>query len=151
MNKKLGTVIIVALLLIGISFYGGMKYGQSKTPSGFNAQMAQNFRNGKTGVGIGATGANRSAGFTTGLVLSKDATSITVKTPDGGSKIIIYSGSTEISKFASGTIADIIVGQNISVNGQANSDGSVTAQTIQIRPAMPVGQPNGNQTAPATK
>lgn len=44
--------------------------------------------------------------------------------------------STEISKFSEGAINDLEIGKNISINGTANSDGSLIAQMIQLRPAF---------------
>lgn len=79
---------------------------------------------------------NGGDGFIAGEIISKDDKSLTIKSPNGGSKIILYSSATEISKMASGTIADLSIGQTLTVSGQANQDGSFTAQLIQIRPAM---------------
>jgi hypothetical protein len=89
--------------------------------------------------GTGAGGGRFTAGanFISGDVLAKDAQSITVKMRDGSSRIILYASSTEVSKFAAGTIDDVAVGKTIMVNGKTNTDGSITAQTIQIRPPMP--------------
>ncbi len=143
MNKK---IISLVLLVIagGALFYGGMKYDQSKKTA---SRGASNFANlspeerqaratagGFAGMGRGGR-AGGGTGFITGEVISKDDKSVTIKLNDGGSKIVFLSESTEITKSASGSINDLEVGKNISVNGVANSDGSVTAQTIQLRPA----------------
>lgn len=128
MKKNLIILIVVAVVVGVAAFYGGMKYSDSKRPGGAAQRLGQ----------AGLLGGNRqsNAGFVNGDVISKDDKSITVKTRDGSSKIIFYSASTEISKFASGSASDLAVGTSIMVNGKTGSDGSVAAQTIQIRPAM---------------
>ncbi len=130
MTKKLLLIIaaIVIIVVGGTSFYGGMIYGKNQSTKSFNPQ---NFRIGQAGNRNG-NGAN--VNFLTGDIISKDDSSVTIKLRDGGSKIVFYSDTTEISKFASGTISDLEVGKSVSVQGQSNSDGSVTSQTIQIRP-----------------
>lgn len=142
MNKLIAIVIATAVVVGGGAFYGGMKYVQSQAPQR-NAQGFQNLspeerqqRIQRFGGSGGGNGGTRS-GFTSGEILSKDDKSITIKMRDGGSKIIFYSDTTEISKFVNGSPSDLEIGKNVSVNGTANSDGSITAQSIQIRPAMP--------------
>jgi len=142
MNKNtIITAIIVAIVFAGAGFFGGMKYQQRKTPAvvtrapGTFGNFAEgNFagRGGRTG------GANGGAGFASGQILKVDSNSITVQLPNnGGSKIVFYSTSTPIGEMKAGSAADLTTGQNVLVTGTPNSDGSVTAQNIQIRPAMP--------------
>lgn len=131
MDKKLIIVSLVAVILIGAAFYGGMAYGKSQRPAMFarNGQGGQ-FGNFARGGARGAGG-----GFTAGEVLSKDAGSLTIKLPNGSSMIVLTSSSTAVMKAATGTIADVQVGSNVAVQGSANSDGSLSAQSIQLRPA----------------
>ena len=55
---------------------------------------------------------------------------------DGGSKIVFFSNSTEISKMTDGLIDDIEIGKQVMVGGDQNSDGSYTAETIQLSPRV---------------
>ena len=151
MNKLIVSVIAVAVVVGGGAFFGGMKYAESKSPRGqfsradfqnlspeerqqrFGANAGGAFGGDHAGGG-GFRGGERRGGFTAGEILSKDDKSVTVKLQDGGSRIIFLSDSTQISKSTSGTLSDLAVGESIMVTGTANSDGSVTAQTIQLRP-----------------
>lgn len=74
-----------------------------------------------------------SINMTNGEVLSKDEFSITVKNRNGGSRIVLFSSSTTILKLTEGIIDDIKMGDNITVTGKINTDGSITAESIQIR------------------
>lgn len=134
--QKYAPVIIVAIVVGVAGFFGGMQYSKSKTPSIPN--MRGNF-GGAPGQGSTArfAGPRGGAGVVMGEVLSKDATSITVKIPDGGSKIVFYSSSTEFMKTGVVSIDDVEVGKSVFINGPANSDGSVTAQSVQLGRALP--------------
>lgn len=127
------SIVIVAIVVAIIGFYGGMKYGQSKSTVTGNSQYgAGGARTG--GVGARFRGANGGSA-TAGDVLSKDASSLAVKTRDGSSKLIFYSASTPITKMVSGSADDVQAGTAVTVEGTPNSDGSINAQMIQIRPA----------------
>jgi len=134
--KKLILIIIALVIVGGGAFYGGMKYEQSKSPlTNFSRQNFQNLspeqRQQFLQQGVGQ---RAGAGFLSGEVINKDEQSLTLKMPDGGSKIIFFSDSTQISKTTEGSIDDIEIGKQIMVSGEQNSDGSYTAKTIQLSP-----------------
>lgn len=145
--KKFIPIIILIILIVGAgSFYGGMKYGESKNPA--NSFMKNGFKNfgvnGGPGNLLGQIGRGQNgASFNAGEIIAKDDTSITIKLKDGGSKIIFYSGSTTIGKTAIGAISDLNIGETINANGKTNQDGSITATNIQI---MPEAAPENSQT-----
>jgi hypothetical protein len=128
MKKAILIIVAIAIVVGGLSFYGGMKYQESKIPKGV---AGRNFQN--TGGLNGSTG-QRSSNFSNGEIVSKDDKSVTIKLGDRGSKIIFYSDTTEISKFVAGTANDLEIGKSVTINGTTNQDGSLTAQSIQIRP-----------------
>ncbi len=137
MNMKKILPIIIAVIVTGsVAFYGGMKYQTSKTPTGlaganFQKQMfsGQNGQQNGAARRIGGTGG---ANMAAGEIIARDAQNITVKLQDGGSKIIFFSDSTKITKSANGTINDIEIGQTVMAGGKQNTDGSLTAETLQI-------------------
>jgi hypothetical protein len=137
--KKIIPIIIVAIVAGGLSFYGGMKYGQSANPqTGSTRTDFQQMRS--AGVGQAGQrsgfGQGQNGGFTGGEIISKDDKSITVKLRDGSSKIVFVSASTEVMKSVHGSSNDLAVGEQVTVTGSANSDGSITAQSVQIRPEL---------------
>lgn len=155
MSKKILTIILIThIIAIGVGVYGGMRYAKSKSsltnlrnlsPEQRQQMFQQAGANGRGGPRSGNQGG---ANFTAGDIITKDdpapeqardgaSKSITIKLRDGGSKIIFFSDSTEVVKSVSGTASDLEIGKTITVNGTANQDGSITAQSIQLRPANP--------------
>jgi len=128
--KKTSLIIIaiIVLIVVGIgAFYGGMLYGKSQSKTTASSSF-QTFRGARTG----ASGAS----IILGDIIGEDSTSITLQLPNGsGSKIIFYSDTTQISKTTTGAASDLTNGTSVNVTGIANADGSVTANSIQIRPA----------------
>ena len=86
----------------------------------------------------GTRGERNSGGFVVGEIILKDDKSVTVKLNDGGSKIIFTSDSTSVTKSAQGALSDLQIGTQILANGMPNQDGSITAQTIQLSPQLPM-------------
>jgi len=145
-NKMLVGFIIALVIVGGGSFYGGMVYGKSQAASQRNSAFGQRqgFGAGLAGGLSGASGLTRdenraAGGFVNGAIIAQDDKSITVKSQSGGSKIIFLSDSTQITKSVDGSLADLAIDKNVTVTGSANSDGSLTAQYIQLRPDVPAG------------
>ena len=131
MNKKI--ISIIAALVIGAAggFFGGMKYQQNKTVKTFAGRAGQFGPNSQGGRRGGAGG----TGFSGGQVIAKDGKSITVKLNNGGSQIVLLAPSTQYRKAVDGTLSDVSVGSQVAATGSSNADGSLTAQSVQIRSA----------------
>ena len=151
-NKNIVVVIVVAVVAAGAGFFGGMKYtagqGNGNSRSGGFANLTPEQRQARFGqFGGGGRGNRAAGGFANGSVLSKDDKSVTIKLNDGsGSKIIFTSASTQVMKAVSGSVADVVVGGQISAMGTPNADGSLNAETIQIRPNTPPGDRSATTT-----
>lgn len=136
MKNNLAVVAIIVVLVGVGSFFGGMKYQQSKTS---NSPLRQ-FQGGGQGTRQG--GQNASGRFggggvpVVGEIISSDDKSITVKLQDGSSKIVLLPDNVTVSKTDQGSKADLKNGVRVGVFGTSNSDGSVTAQNVQLNPAF---------------
>jgi hypothetical protein len=150
-------VVVVVAVAVG-GFFGGRATAGGGTPtveaavkalqSASPQQLQQVLRNGGGFQGApNGSGTGRFAGgnAVTGTILSADASSITVKTADGSTKIVLVSSSTTVSKTQEGSISDLTVGQNVIATGTSNSDGTVTASRIQVGATLPnvQGGPGG--------
>jgi hypothetical protein len=136
--KKKGSgvvVLVVVLLLAGGAFWGGVKYGQSSRPKRMD------------NVRLGSLNTTNGGEMMSGEILSKDESSVTVKLTEGGSKIIFLTSETKINKMASIGLGDLAVGEQVSVNGKTNTDGSLSATNISVRPADG-GQPMSGDRPP---
>ena len=120
-NPKLIAIIAVLIVLGGGSFYAGMKYQESKAQSG-TGQFQNRNRSGFRPVA--------------GEIIGSDDKSITVKLADGSSKIVLLSEKTEINKADKANVVDLKAGEKVAVFGTENSDGSISAQNIQLNPQL---------------
>lgn len=128
---------IIVVIVAGISFYVGTFFG-SRSNSGPNfSEFSQNGnRTGFNPSNLNGGARNASAGVNFGEIISIENGQITVKLDNGGSKLLFIQDSTIVSKSVEGNIGDLSKGTNITFQGTNNSDGSITAQSIQIRPSQ---------------
>ncbi len=129
--------LAVVLLVIGLAagFFAGMQYQKSQRSQFLQANgQAGNFQR-RLG------GQNGNIRPVAGEIISSDDKSITVKMQDGSSKIVLLSGSTAITEATSAGKQALQTGKQVVVFGNQNSDGSVTAQNIQLNPQSRFGTP----------
>ncbi len=125
-NFKLLTIILV--VVVGVAgFFSGMQY-----------QKMQRGNSGQSGSGTGRIGRfqGQNGNFrpVRGEIISSDDKSITVKAQDGSSKIVLFSGNVSITEATATGKESLKTGKQVMVFGSENSDGSVTAQNIQLNP-----------------
>lgn len=130
--KKIKTYIIWVIVAI-IALVGGIFWGKAMGASGaastqrpFAGAFASSTR-GFAGRGAGAGGS-----VYAGQVASISGTNLTLQLPNGNSEVVFYATSTPVNEQASVPISKVAKGTNVIINGTANSDGSVTAQSIEI-------------------
>ncbi|MBP8591183.1 hypothetical protein KBI33_01790 [Candidatus Shapirobacteria bacterium] len=136
-KQKLIIIVLVTFLVAGGGgFFAGKKYQQSRWPKAafgqrerFSGQMGNPGGAGKQG--------NPSLGVRplSGKVISQDEKGFTVGLPDGGSKIVLLSENTLFKRVENAAKDDLAVGSQVMILGQENSDGSISAQSVQIENA----------------
>jgi len=134
MKNNLIIVAVLALIIGGVvGFLGGIQYQKFQRSQAFqfNGQATQLNGSGNFRAGQGSRN-----GFApvTGEIIDSDDKSITVKLEDGSSKIVLLSKETSISKSDSVSISELKKGERVAAFGTQNSDGSITAQNIQLNP-----------------
>ncbi len=149
MNKnQIGAMVLIAGILgyfIGVNFPLGKKIDNLPNQQGFKNQNENQLNNqGRTNsqrLGQRSGGANNASGLrpVNGEIIAVDDKSITVKLQNDTSKIILLDSKSSINKTATATVADLKIGEKIAAFGTENSDGSLTAQNVQLNPALKEG------------
>ncbi len=139
-RKKLLLCIIPLVIIVGGgSFYGGMQYQKKlmakNLPSGVGNFGGMTPPSGSSREQNGGTPGNGRGSAVDGEIISKDDKSVTIKTSDGSTKTVYFSDSTTVSKNEQGSASDLAVGTKVMASGSSNSDGSVSAERIQIQPS----------------
>lgn len=145
MKRYLPLILLTVGLLIG--FAGGFyfkTYQQSKQRPNFmngNSNTQRFVPNG--GSREDGQGRVNFGGATEGDIISIDEKSITVKLLDGSTKIIFLGDTTTYSNISDSKKEDLKIGIKVAVFGSSNTDGSLTAQRIQLNPIVvsPLPQP----------
>ncbi|GGU58084.1 hypothetical protein [Lentzea flava] len=128
------TIVLGVAVLVIVAFVGGVfvqkSFGSTQTPTRQNA-AARQFN------GTPPSGTNRGGRGTIGTIDHVDGTTVYVKTQNGEIVNVSTSDSTKVQITSDGKLTDLKAGQQVVVQGQQGSDGTVTAQTLTQRP------PNG--------
>jgi hypothetical protein len=146
-NVKTLVPMICVLVGLGVGFLGGFEFKNYQLKKSFNGQTAGRGNTQQIGM---------RGGVVFGSILSMDDKSITVKLSDGSSKIVLFGTSTTYTNTVDAAKSDLKVGENVAVSGTSNSDGSVTATSVQINPKFQINaqsfqNPTSSGTTKTTK
>ncbi|MDO8599771.1 MAG: hypothetical protein Q7S02_06725 [bacterium] len=144
MQKLISAIVVTALVAGGGAFYGGTAYAKRRSPSLRGGQEARvsggvrgdRARDGQGMMGFRGTFGARGDSVVGGEIIASDAGTVTIKLRDGGTRIVRIAPTTTVTKSVAGSVEDLATGTSIIVNGNKNSDESVTATTIQLVPTV---------------
>ena len=139
-TQQLVIVAVGAVIIAALAFYGGMQYQKSQGRQAFAGGFA-----GASGQFGGTRGAGGTAGGgaansatrgrpVVGSIVNQDASSFTVKLADGSTKIVLIDDKTIFDKTSTVPQSEVKTGENVGVFGITNTDGSITAQNVQLNP-----------------
>jgi hypothetical protein len=139
-GRRIVIFLLVTLVIAGGAFYGGMVYGKGQAQPTFAGAGIPG--GGPNALGPGGTppaGSARpgsaQAGMVMGQITEVTATTLTITDSNGKTTQINVSDTTLIEKQASVTLADLAQGETVMVSGSQQSDGSITARSVQVAPA----------------
>jgi hypothetical protein len=131
-TMKKYTVHIVWLVVAIVALGGGYYWGKAGAAGARGAgRLAGAYGSSTRSFAGGAAG----GGLAVGQISAIDSSDITLQLANGNSQVVFYSSSTQISEPTIVPPSALSVGTNVMVGGTTNSDGSLTAQSIQVRSA----------------
>jgi len=140
-TKSFVTLLAVAVILgsiIGGALAGGIAIGKSQGKSEARQELQSQIGQSSSTTGQGNfqfpgnfTGIPSGIGATVGTVEKVEGNIVTLNTRQG-TDIVNIGNSTSIQKMSGGSLADISPGENITVSGNKNADGSIEGRNITI-------------------
>jgi len=124
------TAVLGSVVAAGALFAGGLLVGHSTGASTTTSQAAGSFgapgarASGDSGFGAG------SGGLTSGEITSIDGSTVTLKASDGSTVTISTTDGTTVRTTTDATVSDLGVGDTVTVIGETDSSGNVTARAI---------------------
>jgi hypothetical protein len=146
-------IVVLAVVCVG-SFLGGMMYGKNQ-PDAARVTVATTVNGsgqgamppgGQGGPGTGQGGQGR-GGMLSGQVESIADGVMTIADSKGKQTQVKVTDTTLIQKQASVPLSNLQTGESVLVSGSQNSDGSITARSVQVVNGAALEAPTDNQNA----
>lgn len=141
--QTIGMVLVAVALgyFLGINFPINNQMASETSPFAYQRFAGRNNQNtvasnktnmtGNTIPRIGMAGGSRPV---SGEIIAIDDKSMTIKLQNDTSKIVLFDSGVIINKMTTGSVTDLKVGEKIAAFGSENTDGSMTAQNVQLNP-----------------
>jgi hypothetical protein len=143
------TPALVLAAVLGIGIFGGVLIGQNTSASasvagGMPSRDGQEMPTGEMPTGAGAMG-----GLTSGTVVSINGDTITLETSDGEEITVTTSDDTTVTTTEESDVASLAAGDSLTVTGESDDAGDVTATSISEGETAFGGFGGGGGQAPA--
>jgi len=116
MKKKIYIIILSLIIALSLITYGVIKLVASHPSSKNNIPLFNNNNNLR------------------GEIVTFTDNQLTLKLNNNLNQLVLITPQTQINKLEPGFLNDLVIGSEVNINGQLNSDGSVTAQLIYLGP-----------------
>ena len=125
------TPALALVAAVGIGIFGGVLIGQN-TASSATASGQGGFAGGPGGAtdGTAPTGGGQGGGFTSGSVVSVDGDTVVIESSDGTQVTITTSTDTSVTTTEESSVSELAEGDTVTVIGETDDDGNVTATSI---------------------
>ena len=142
MNGKLALGAIIAILIIGVILFGFIVTMQRSRlrrfynwPGAVNVYRMREVMRGRfwqPGFSVMRPRFGFQSGLINGTITNISGSGITIKLPDGTNRTVNITSSTQYSQLTTVTQSNLKQGQNVTITGQLDQKGSLSAQQLRI-------------------